>query len=66
MRIEEDNDEGCIELEGKHMFVVRDGIRIAKRVNGKWVSLIHGVTVRDIKGRGNLHEIEIIYSGVTH
>ena len=32
MKIEEENDEGAIELDGKHMFVVRNGVRIAKRV----------------------------------
>jgi hypothetical protein len=66
MKIDEDNDEGTIELDGKHMFVVRNGVRIAKRVNGKWVSLMPGVTVRDIKERGHYNEIEIIYSGVVH
>ena len=66
MKIEEENDEGTIELDGKHMFVVRNGVRIAKRVGGNWVSLTPGVTVRDIKERGGHHEIEIIYSGVLH
>jgi len=66
MKIEEENDEGTIELDGKHMFVVRNGVRIAKRVGRNWVSLIPGVTVRDIKERGSHPEIEIIYSGVLH
>jgi hypothetical protein len=51
MKIELDNDEGIVELDGKHMFVVRNGVRIAKRENKKWVSLIPGVTVRDTKDK---------------
>jgi hypothetical protein len=41
------------------------GVRIAKRKGKKWVSLLPGVTVRDIKkkGKGGRTGIEIIYSG---
>jgi len=56
---------GVVEFDGKHMFVVRDGVRIAKRENKKWVSLIPGVTVRDTKDKRD-PGIDIIYSGVTH
>jgi len=65
MKIELDNDEGIVEFDGKHMFVVRDGVRLAKRENKKWVSLIPGVTVRDTKDKRH-PGIEIIYSGVNH
>src|SRR6516162_2146917 len=34
------------------MFVVRGGVRLAKREDNKWVSLIPGVTVQDIKEKG--------------
>jgi hypothetical protein len=65
MKIELDNDGGIVEFDGKHMFVVRDGVRIAKRENRKWVSLIFGITVRDTKDKRH-PGIEIIYSGATH
>jgi hypothetical protein len=65
MKIELDSDGGIVEFDGKHMFVVRDGVRIAKRENKKWVSLIPGVTVRDTKDKRH-PKIEIIYDGVTH
>jgi hypothetical protein len=48
-----------------HVFVVRDGVRIAKRENKKWVSLVPGVTVRDTKDKRH-PGIEITYSGVSH
>jgi hypothetical protein len=40
-------------------------VRIAKRIGKKWVSLIPGVTVRDIKKKGKKGRtgIEIVYSG---
>jgi len=66
MIAKDDNDEGSIECDGKDMFVVRSGVRLAKRKNNKWVSLIPGVTVIDIKEKGHRHEIEIIYSGTQH
>ena len=65
VKIELDNDGGIVEFDGKHMFVVRDGVRIAKRENRKWVSLIPGITVRDTKDKRH-PGIEIIYSGPTH
>jgi len=52
--------------DGKDMFVVRGGARLAKRKHNKWVSLIPGVTVQDVKEKGHRHEIEIIYSGTLH
>ena len=66
MVVKDDNDEGSIECDGKDMFVVRGGVRLAKRKHNKWVSLIPGVTVQDIKEKGHRHEIEIIYSGTLH
>ena len=66
MVVKDDNDEGSIECDGKDMFVVRGGVRLAKRKDNKWVSLIPGVTVQDIKEKGHRHEIEIIYSGTLH
>ena len=53
-------------MDGKDMFGVRGGVRLAKRKDNKWVSLIPGVTVQDIKEKGHRHEIEIIYSGTLH
>jgi len=52
MVVKDDNDEGSIECDGKDMFVVRGGVRLAKRKDNKWVSLIPGVTVQDIKEKG--------------
>jgi hypothetical protein len=66
MTEKDNNGEGCIEYEGNEMFVVRSGVRLAKRKNNKWVSLIPGVTVRDVKEKGRRYEIEIIYSGTQH
>ena len=62
-----DNTEGSIEYDGKEMFVVRNGVRIAKRrrKDKDWVSLMPGVTVRDCNDRDR-QEIEIIYSGSEH
>jgi len=63
--MENDDGEGTIELDGKEMFVVRNGIRIAKRSrkDKEWVSLMPGVTDFKEKGRKG---IEIIYSGSLH
>ena len=58
--------EGSIECDGKDMFGVRGGVRLAKRKDNKWVSLIPGVTVQDTKEKGHRHEIQIIYSGTLH
>ena len=66
MIAKDDDGEGSIEHDGKDMFVVRSGVRLAKRKDNKWVSLIPGVTVRDIKEKGHRQEIEIIYSGTQH
>jgi hypothetical protein len=63
MNIKDEAGEGTIEFEGTDVFV--SGVRIAKRQGKKWVSLLPGVTVRDIKrkGKGGRTGIEIIYSG---
>jgi hypothetical protein len=63
MKINEDTGEGTIEFEGANVFV--NGVRIAKRIGKKWVSLIPGVTVRDIKKKGKTGRtgVEILYSG---
>jgi hypothetical protein len=63
MKIKHDTGEGTIEFEGTDVLV--SGVRIAKRKGRKWVSLLPGVTVRDIKkkGKGDRTGIEIIYSG---
>jgi hypothetical protein len=53
-------------MDGKDMFGVRGGVRLAKRKDNKWVSLIPGVTVQDTKEKGHRHEIQIIYSGTLH
>ena len=37
MVVKGDNDEGSIECDGKDMFVVRGGVRLAKRKDNKWV-----------------------------
>ena len=66
MVVKDDNDEGSIECDGKDMFVVRGGVRLAKRKHNKWVSLIPGVTVQDTKEKGHRHEIQIIYRGTLH
>jgi hypothetical protein len=63
VKIKDDTSEGTIEFEGTDVFV--NGVRIAKRKGKKWVSLLPGVTVRDIKKKqkGDRTGIEIIYSG---
>jgi hypothetical protein len=63
MKIKGDTGEGAIEFEGTDVFV--SGVRIAKRKGKKWISLLPGVTVRDIKKKGKRGRtgIEIIYSG---
>jgi hypothetical protein len=68
MKIKDNTGEGAVEFDGNDMYVVRSGVRIAKRVDRKWVSLLPGVTVRDIKKKGTRARsgIEIIYSGGTH
>ena len=65
--MENDDDEETIEFDGKEMFVIRNGVRIAKRrrKDKEWVSLMPGVTVRDFKEKGR-KGIEIIYSGSLH
>jgi len=65
MKMKDDNGEGRIEFDGKEMFVVCSGIKIAKRRDKKWVSLMPGVTIRDFKERDR-QGIEIIYSGSVH
>ena len=65
--MEDDKSEGSVEFDGKEMFVVRDGIRVAKRSrkDEQWVSLMPGVRVRDFQHEGRLG-IEIIYSDTKH
>jgi hypothetical protein len=38
--------EDRIEYEGKALFIIRNGKKIAKHENGKWVPLIPGLVVR--------------------
>jgi hypothetical protein len=61
--VENDNAEGSIEYDGKEMFVVRNGVRIAKRKrkDKEWVSLMPGLTVRDCNEEDR-QGVEIIYS----
>jgi hypothetical protein len=63
--MENDKSEGSVEFEGKEMFVVRNGIRVAKRSrkDKEWVSLMPGVRVRDFHNKGR-QGIEIMYSGI--
>lgn len=65
--MENDNAEGSIEYDGKEMFVVRNGVRIAKRrrKDKEWISLMPGVTVRDYDEKDR-QGVEIIYSGSQH
>jgi len=65
--MENDNGETSIEYDGKEMFVVRNGVRIAKRrrKDKEWVSLMPGVTVRDCNQKDH-QGVEIIYSGSVH
>ena len=60
---DDDTGEGTIEFEGTYVFV--NGVKIAKRKDNKWVSLLPGVTVSDLKKKGKKGRagIEIIYSG---
>jgi len=65
--MEDDKGEGSVEFDGKEMFVVRNGIRVAKRSrkDKQWVSLMPGVRVRDFRDKGR-QGIQIIYSGSQH
>ena len=65
--VENDNDEGSIEYDGREMFVVHNGVRVAKRKrkDQEWFSLMPGVTVRDYNEKGR-QGVEIIYSGSEH
>jgi len=65
--MEDDKGEGSVEFDGKEMFVVRNGIRVAKRSrkDKQWVSLMPGVRVRDFRDKGR-QGIEIIYGGTKH
>jgi len=64
IKIKDSTGEGSVEFDGNEMYVVRSGVRIAKRTDRKWISLLPGVTVRDIKKKGKKGRagIEIIYS----
>ena len=66
MKIKDDIGEGTIEFEGTDVFV--SGVRIAKRQGKKWVSLLPGVTVRDIKRgeRAIAPELKSSIAGDTH
>ena len=39
-----------IEYDGEDMFVIRNGVRIARREDRKWVSMKPGLTVLDTDG----------------
>ena len=68
MKIKDQTGEGAVEFDGNELYVVRSGVRIAKRIDRKWVSLLPGISVRDIKKKGKKGRsgIEIIYSSGTH
>jgi hypothetical protein len=57
-----------LESTGKNLYVLFDGVRIAKRGRpgakdtGKWVSLGPGWEVRDV-GEGDQQQIEVIRNG---
>jgi hypothetical protein len=47
--------------DGTDIFVILDGMKIAKRENKAWTSLIPGYKVRDI---GDLEDIEVVFDPV--
>ena len=51
-----------IECDGSDMFVIRDGVKIAKRGVGTWIPLEPGWEVVDCPGED---AIELIYNGVS-
>ena len=53
-----------VEFDGKEMYVIRNGVKLAMRRDDCWVSIEPGVTVRDIVENGR-HGIEVEYSRVT-
>jgi len=68
IKFKDGTGDGSVEFDGNDMYVVRSGVRIAKRIDRKWVSLLPGVTVRDIKKKGKRGRagIEIVYGGRDH
>ena len=53
-----------VEFDGKEMYVMHNGVKLAMRRDDCWVSIEPGVTVRDIFEDGR-HGIEVRYSRVT-
>jgi hypothetical protein len=46
--------EGMMVFDGEELYIVRDGVKIAKRESGKWVSLAPGFTVYDDMEEGSI------------
>ena len=53
-----------VEFDGKEMYVIRNGVKLAMRRDDCWVSIEPGVTVRDIVENGR-HGIEVEFRRVT-
>jgi hypothetical protein len=53
-----------VEFDGKEMYVMCNGVKLAMRRDDYWVSIEPGVTVRDIVENGR-HGIEVEYRRVT-
>ena len=53
-----------VEFDGKEMYVIRNGVKLAMRRDDCWVSIEPGVTVRDIVENGRVG-IEVEYRRVT-
>jgi hypothetical protein len=68
IKIKDGYGEGSVEFDGNDMYVVRSGVRIAKRIDGKWVSLLPGVTFAISKRRERrvAPELKSSMAGGTH
>lgn len=54
-----------MEGDGVDIFVKVEGVKVAKRAEGKmWISLEPGFTVRDMNRDGELVGIEVEHNGV--
>jgi hypothetical protein len=53
-----------VEFDGKEIYVMCDGVKLATRRDDCWMSIEPGVTVRDIVENGR-HGIEVEYRRVT-
>ena len=42
-----DEADNQMETEGKGLFIIRNGQKVAKYETGKWVPLLSGVVIRD-------------------